>query len=405
MSSVTHPRLHALDAVRGGALLLGVFLHAAMSFFPTDGVWFIMDASRDPALSAGFFVIHMFRMTLFFVLAGFFGRMMFHRLGWAGFVTSRLKRVGLPLIVFWPIMMAAFTALIVWTLFAQFGGIPDDAPPPPAWTWETFPLTHLWFLYVLLIFYAAAIAARGLVALVDRNGAIRAATDRAVRAAFGSPLAVTLLAAGTATALLAHETWIPWFGVPTPDTGVVPNTPALVVFGSAFTLGWLLQRQIDVLLTLKKRWYAFLAPAIGCTIACLITVGLTPDFTAPLAGEEKITFAIAYAVGIWCWTFGLIGAALAFCSGESRAVRYLADSSYWIYLIHLPIVWALQIQVSSWGWPALAKYGFILGVSVPVMLLSYHLLVRGSFIGATLNGRAKKRARPAPVLTTEVAAQ
>ena len=31
-------RLHGLDALRGGALLLGVVLHGAMSFFPTQ-IW------------------------------------------------------------------------------------------------------------------------------------------------------------------------------------------------------------------------------------------------------------------------------------------------------------------------------------------------------------------------------
>ena len=69
----TPDRLHALDAVRAGALLLGIVLHATMSFF------FVVparDVSQGAAPAVAFFVIHTFRMTLFFVIAGFFGRLL-----------------------------------------------------------------------------------------------------------------------------------------------------------------------------------------------------------------------------------------------------------------------------------------------------------------------------------------
>ena len=46
-----------------------------------------------------------------------------------------------------------------------------EGPPPPPLTVETFPLLHLWFLYVLLIFCAAALLLRAVVHLIDRSGA------------------------------------------------------------------------------------------------------------------------------------------------------------------------------------------------------------------------------------------
>ena len=76
-------RLHALDAVRGFALLLGVAFHAALSFMPgwPPGIWAMVDNSPSPFLSDAAFVTHVFRMSLFFFIAGFFGRMMYHKLG------------------------------------------------------------------------------------------------------------------------------------------------------------------------------------------------------------------------------------------------------------------------------------------------------------------------------------
>src|SRR4051812_36969696 len=97
-------RLHGLDAVRGYALLLGVIFHATMSFLPVQ-VWPVADVHRSSVLSGVFFVTHVFRMSTFFLIAGFFAHMMVQKRGLAGFVRDRLKRIALPLVVAWPIMI------------------------------------------------------------------------------------------------------------------------------------------------------------------------------------------------------------------------------------------------------------------------------------------------------------
>ena len=84
-------RLHALDAVRGGALLAGVVFHATMSFLPTPpGVplWIVMDSERSLTLAVLFHVLHIFRMTTFFLIAGFFAHLMLQRRGATGFVAT-----------------------------------------------------------------------------------------------------------------------------------------------------------------------------------------------------------------------------------------------------------------------------------------------------------------------------
>jgi hypothetical protein len=66
-----------LDAVRGFALLLGVAFHAALSFMPgwPPGIWAMNDNSPSQFLSDAAFVTHIFRMSLFFFIAGFFARL------------------------------------------------------------------------------------------------------------------------------------------------------------------------------------------------------------------------------------------------------------------------------------------------------------------------------------------
>ena len=130
-------RLHALDAVRGGALLLGIVFHASLSFVPgPTKVWIVEDNHRSLALAVLVFTTHVFRMTTFFLIAGFFAHMSFHRRGVTAFIGDRLKRIALPLAVGWPIVFGAHLAVAAWAANEGLG-----APPPPFPTFPRFPLS------------------------------------------------------------------------------------------------------------------------------------------------------------------------------------------------------------------------------------------------------------------------
>ena len=288
MSDAVGERYHALDAVRGGVLVLGVFFHATLSFLPGDQMWIVMDASRSAELSVLFFTLHIFRMTVFFVLAGFFGRLLLERLGVGRFVLNRAKRIAIPLVMFWPLVLTAFIATLLWAAAQANGGALPEGPPPPPMTAETFPLLHLWFLYVLLIFYAAALLLRAVVLLIDGNGALRSRLVDPIVRRIAGPAAPLLLAIPVAAALYFKSNWMMWFGIPTPDTGLVPNTAALVAYGLAFGFGWLLNRQPEILESWGKRWAFYVLPAIGATAGALILGGgAGPVIETPEQSQEQ----------------------------------------------------------------------------------------------------------------------
>jgi glucan biosynthesis protein C len=387
-------RLHALDAVRGFALLLGIVLHATMSFLPAPTrIWIIQDNHPSITLGVLFFAIHVFRMTTFFLIAGFFAHMSFHRRGARRFITDRLQRIALPLVVGWPIVFVAMVAVVIWA--ANF---PNGGPVPGAPTWPPalprFPLTHLWFLYVLLEFYAGALVLRGGVAWLDRNGSFRASIDRLIATVMRSRLAPAILAVPIGVAFSLDPTWLGWLGVRTPDQSLVTNLQALIGFGTAFGFGWLLHRQTKLLQLLERRWLLNLVLAIGLiAVSFCLAVALSVGPQPRPSGFDLIRLAgaVGYALAIWTTTFAMIGMALRFLSDFSATRRYLADASYWLYLIHLPIVMALQVAVSQLDWPWPVKFGGILLVALSVMFPSYQALVRYTFIGAVLNGRRMPR--------------
>lgn len=252
---------------------------------------------------------------------------------------------------------------------------------------------HLWFLYVLLECYAAALVLCIGFAWLDHSGRIRAQVDRLVGLAMRTPLTPAILAVPIGVAFSLDPGWIISRGIMAPHASLVTNLPAVVGYGAAFGFGWLLHRQIDLIRLVERRRLLNLVPAIGLIAASLVLAMQPP-------GSDGVRFVAAatYALAIWTSTFAVIGVALRFYAGFSATRRYLADSSYWVYLVHVPIVIALQVAVSSFDWPWPAKFATILLAALSVSLLSYQFLVRYSVIGAVLNGRRVRKASKAAEL-------
>jgi uncharacterized membrane protein len=135
-------RFHALDAVRGFALMLGIVFHSTMSFLNApQHAWLIVDKDPSTTLSVLFYVLHMFRMATFFFIAGFFARLLFHRRGQRAFVRDRLRRIGLPLVVGWPFLFASIVGCAIWGAWVMMGAAGRAAPDRTRRHWRS--LTHL----------------------------------------------------------------------------------------------------------------------------------------------------------------------------------------------------------------------------------------------------------------------
>jgi peptidoglycan/LPS O-acetylase OafA/YrhL len=407
-------RLHALDAVRAYALLLGVVLHGSAAFLAGFPIPTFVDTPSDGAPII-YYVIHMFRMSAFFLIAGFFARVLVERRGVKGFVKDRAKRVALPLALF--LIVVGVSSIVAFMLGALPHGMdyvmslvqpaqpqPGAAATPQAAAGSGFNFGHLWFLYYLLIFYALTLAIRWLVLAVDPRGVLAAGCDRVVNFLMRGVWGPALIALPIAAYLYQLEDWNEWIGLPAPFF-VTPDVKALVGYGVAFGLGWLLNRQLQAVLDLQKIWYLYLVLAIGLTIFCLATIGTTPRWSGGvLTGTDRLLYTAAYTVGLWCWVFAFVGAAVRFLSTPHPVTRYLADASYWIYLMHLStlIFFVTLLRPFDWHWSI--KLAISVGGSMPILLLTYHWFVRFTWIGAMLNGRRHPRPEKAPPTAPETEA-
>jgi peptidoglycan/LPS O-acetylase OafA/YrhL len=102
-------------------------------------------------------------------------------------------------------------------------------------------------------------------------------------------------------------------------------------------------------------------------------------------------FLFSYATMMWSLASLGIGLFKWLFDKPSKVVRYLADSSYWLYLIHLPIVIWLQIAFAELAFHWSLKLIAISLLTIGISLVLYDLFVRSTVIGKTLNGRRQER--------------
>jgi glucans biosynthesis protein C len=377
-------RLHALDALRAFALFLGIYFHASLSFMPGVDGWVVTDSSTSAAIWIVSGFSHLFRMSLFFFIAGYFARLVYHRKGFGYFVRDRAKRIALPLLMFLPVMIPLLGLIWQWGAQQSHTTLPEPAPLSV----RNFPLTHLWFLYFLLWMYLVALAGRYLVVeFLDRSQRFRQFLDRALLTLLRKRAAPLALGVPLAIAALVVPEWNPGTAIPTPDKSLIPQLVPFVGFGTAFVFGWLCQRSLATLTTMTER-----STSSGwLTLVCFVITfagGAALAKGVPTPWLSLVRFGTAFFVEatIWYWNMFLIGMALKHLSAPSSLRRYWADSSYWLYIAHLPLVTALQVVAARIHWHWSIELALILAISISVLLLSYKLFVRPTWLGAILNG-------------------
>jgi len=387
-------RLDYLDATRAFALLLGIVFHASLSFMPVYIGWAVQDVSTSPLLAMFMVVSHSFRMEAFFLLAGFFSHLTLHRKGGRAFIDSRLLRIVLPFVVGWlilrPLLVSGWVMgsaslrgdVDVWAGLQE--GFRSLATLPAG----IFVGTHLWFLYYVALITALFLTTRGLLLLTGPLCVtLMKWADARVAWLANAPLAPVVLAVPTAGALWFMRSW----GMDTPDQSLAPHLPVLAIYSGFFGFGWLLCRQRELISRLARltpsRWIL-----AGLGIAAILLLGdieLDPSYPHFLAAHA--TYALGYALTMWSLVLLTIGVFRKLCSRPNAVVRYIADSAYWMYLVHLPLVVWLQVAVAELPLHWSLKLAGISALTIVISLLTYDLFVRSTIIGRVLHGRRHER--------------
>jgi fucose 4-O-acetylase-like acetyltransferase len=383
-------RQHALDNLRALMMWLGIVLHVAANHLtgPMLLPWRDKDTSEFADVLVA--VIHVFRMPVFLILAGYFVALLVDRRGAHQMLRHRMRRIALPFVLFWPVLFALTGVLAMLYAFraerGYFGLSLEVVPTVPH-----APLIntlHLWFLYQLAGLALLTFAALWLIPRLPKS--LRHRITLAFRQLGERPWGSLVLALPLGLIGAQYS-----FGILTVTGSFVPPLEEWLHHGLFYAFGYFLYfHRKELLAQYTVRSHHFLwAGALLCfvSLGMLKEVQRNPEATGI---AFRVLAAWAYNAATWLWSFGLIGLALRHLNRPSPAMQYMSDSSYWVYLVHMLGTIGFGALLYGADLPAEIKMLLNIAATTVMGLATYHFFVRNSVVGELLNG---KRHPPAKV--------
>ena len=232
---------------------------------------------------------------------------------------------------------------------------------------------HLWFLWFLILL---------LIPFAIYATVADSVNWRVPKGLILSPWMLTWLIPLTMIPMWFNGLNEPAFG-PDTSSNIIPPPHLLLIYWVYFFVGALYFDCDDQEGRLGRQWSAMLIVAI----VILLPAGLHLTFEAPGAVFLAKLCQVAYC---WFMILGSIGLFRAVCRTESRLTRYISDSSYWLYVAHLPFIFLMQAVANDWGMNGFAKFAIVCVSVTAALLVVYDLCVRYTWLGTLLNGKRER---------------
>ena len=341
-------RIDYVDAVRVILILLVVAHHSVESYVTAHPPEIPLP---DPPLARGgifLWVNAAFFMGLFFFLGGYFTPGAFDRKGARTFLSDRMLRLGVPLVLgtILIVPLAGWSHLALdpilppvsyWTYLTQdfFGLGPKPNYWPPPERWPAYNFGHLWFLEHLLVYAVLYAAIRAI--MPQDNGKFWLKPP--------SHLAIAAYAVLLTAATFVIRIWYPqnrWIAF----LHFIQMEPAhLPQYASLFVIGVFAgpRRWLETMPT--RRGLVWLAIGAGLALlAYLVTATTTPVAAGSAADAASRNLRVCAIESFLCvgMCVGLPVLTRELALGSGRVWQTLARNVFAIYVFHFPFVLLLQ---------------------------------------------------------------
>jgi peptidoglycan/LPS O-acetylase OafA/YrhL len=380
-SKVPSERIYYLDNLRAIAMLLGVFLHAGLAYAkPAQSVWLATDGEASVVIDASIWFIHLFRMSLFFLLSGYLAKLVIERKGPKIYFWNRALRIALTMVLFYPLLLVAMTATIIFAISyleaptGLMGLFAAASQGGPAVREET-PITtmHLWFLYYLIFFAIATV----LCVQIPRLKFDWLFSRPALLVLFPLILLPSVLQAG-----------VP---LPAPES-FVPTWWPCAFYGFFYWLGWQLRGRESMLDRLSPYvWILLVASGLLFVpyYLCMPTLDLSLIMrgASPPRGWSVMIAAVSTCYLSVLLTILSLLLGKRFLQHRSPMLGWIADASFWVYLVHLPLVIFFQTLLIPLEWSVLIKLAITILSTLLFCMATYVVFVRYTPLGLMLHGK------------------
>lgn len=365
--TISENRIVFLDRLRVVLVLLVVLMHVAVAYTNLP-VLTVQDPQKNIVLDIFLLLMDGCLMSLLFFIAGYFACPSLKTRTRGDFIISKMRRIGLPFVAIALFLAPYITYVGVRTHFPEPPGffrfwlsqMKTAVNPHPVLIadvetatkhWMDYSPWHLWFIFLLLIFY---LLYAGYDFLSERSGAA---------GWFGksekiSGVLTSLVIAGatitvlyTAVSFFSAE-WV-WS-----QTSIIHFQPVRIpLYGVIFALGiyansdnWFIDKNFP-----GKMW-------IWGAASIFFSIALIPSMYHALMAWGKIMpwkFSLLHGfirTGIVFSTLGFLVKFFIKYSDRKSVLDRISDVSYEIYIIHLPVVVAVAKVFTIVAIPALLKF-------------------------------------------------
>ncbi|MAT15391.1 MAG: hypothetical protein CMJ46_08990 [Planctomyces sp.] len=390
LRSSSSEHLPAFDHIRVAGVLLVLLLHALTPYVTHKMpllVWPVLEFPGDEILDAIFWWIECFVMPLFLLLSGYVTGRLLLRHSRIEFFRHRKRRLLYPLLL-GMVFVLPFD-LYSWGLgfvvhgdaswdnlrALKFGDPIDD---------NLWGLSHLWYLQYVFLYCMLLTAGLWLLERYPRLDAFLRRIEPKnhwLKISFLAVAGVLLLHWEPAVVVgFQHRFW---------------PVPSKFLYSGLFFLGGFWLQRAEGSLDWLNKWGPACAVGAGGVFFCALPL-IHQEIRAVISTDERWLMCSSIVITAWFSCLGLMGCCLRWFDRDVTWIRYFAAASFWMYLVHHPIIGAIHTGLAFVSLHPMLKGVLAWLLIVGVTVGSYELFVRQTALGAWLNGKPKRRARQEP---------
>lgn len=349
--------------------------------------WIVHEPVGSPIVDVICWTLNGLTMPLFFMIAGFCGARIFARQGASNFLKHRTRRLWPPL-VFGSLVILPVVGHLWFLSWSAQGFMSIDR----IWRWgfpdeleqNLYGAGHLWFLEYLWVFCLVVWMTSRLTERLSNRLVVRL---HRMQVSLMNSFWMPVLFAIPATLALAAE--------PRIEIGFrqsfLPQLANLAYYFPCFVAGFWLRRskrQGDIL----AKWCE-LRGVLAVAVFAILWPFLQSHLRQESTGLDRWITTGLFSLYAWLAATSLFGLSIKYLRREAPAgIKYLAEASLWVYLIHIPMVGLMQLNLLFVSVPTALKFGLATLSGLALSLMTYHAFVRRTRLGQFLDPAATPRA-------------
>ncbi|CAH1199082.1 Glucans biosynthesis protein C [Paenibacillus plantiphilus] len=350
-------RLFFLDSLKVALICLVVAHHAGQPYGGSDGFWYFQSHQEAINLGTFFSINSAFFMSLFFFISAYFVPSSFDKKGPALFIKERLKRLGLPLLLGFFILIP----VLMYAFYINFRGYESISfynyytniylglgVQPEGWTgpsWPDLQFAHLWFIEHLLVYAVLYSVIRLLWKKRPLERLVKQLPSTGAVVLFG-----VLVALATFAIRILHpiDEWTGFLGFIQTEFAHVPQYAAFFIAG---------------ILAYRNNWLHSLSHAVGITwlavgVALMVFryAGWVPFLSK--GGFNGASLGYSFYETFLCLglSIGLLYAFRELGNRTNWMTSMLARNAFTVYVLHVPIVVCLQYVLENTELSTMTKF-------------------------------------------------